>query len=68
LSRGLRDAHGQCDYERKSLFGITSPFGGTKQSGLGRRSGTDGFEEYLGSKPSAYPTETTTVDVQEISD
>ena len=53
----------------RSLFGITSPFGGTKQSGLGRRNGTDGFEEYLGSKPSAYPTETTTVDVQkEISD
>jgi aldehyde dehydrogenase (NAD+) len=52
----------------KSLLGITSPFGGTKQSGLGRRSGTDGFEEYRGSKPSAYPTETTTVDVQKISD
>jgi aldehyde dehydrogenase (NAD+) len=52
----------------KSLLGITSPFGGTKQSGPGRRNGTDGFEEYLGSKPSAYPTETTTVDVQEISD
>jgi aldehyde dehydrogenase (NAD+) len=51
-----------------SHFRITSPFGGTKQSGLGRRNGTDGFEEYLGSKPSACPTETTTVDVQEISD
>jgi aldehyde dehydrogenase (NAD+) len=32
----------------KSHSGSTSPFGGTKHSGLGRRNGTDDFEEYLG--------------------
>jgi acyl-CoA reductase-like NAD-dependent aldehyde dehydrogenase len=65
-AEGMRT--GNVTMNGKSLLGITSPFGGTKQSGPGRRNGTDGFEEYLGSKPSAYPTETTTVDVQEISD
>ncbi len=31
----------------KSHFGITSPFGGTKQSGLGYRNGDEGYKEYL---------------------
>ncbi|MFG1928824.1 aldehyde dehydrogenase family protein [Cryptosporangium sp. NPDC048952] len=36
-------------------FGLTSPFGGTKQSGLGRRNGTHGFEEYLEIKTVGLP-------------
>jgi acyl-CoA reductase-like NAD-dependent aldehyde dehydrogenase len=39
----------------KSHFGITSPFGGTKQSGLGRRNGSEGFLEYLESKTIGLP-------------
>ncbi|OHV04706.1 aldehyde dehydrogenase family protein [Mycobacterium talmoniae] len=39
----------------KSHFGITSPFGGTKQSGLGRRNGAEGFLEYLESKTIGLP-------------
>ena len=31
----------------KSHFGISSPFGGTKQSGLGYRNGDEGYREYL---------------------
>ena len=33
-----------------SFFGITSPFGGTKQSGLGHRNGDEGYREYLNMK------------------
>ena len=39
----------------KSFFGITSPFGGTKQSGLGRRNGHEGFKEYLEIKTIGLP-------------
>lgn len=39
----------------KSHFGITSPFGGTKQSGLGRRNGDEGYREYLESKTIGMP-------------
>ncbi|MGC2654442.1 MAG: aldehyde dehydrogenase family protein [Mycobacterium sp.] len=39
----------------KSHFGIASPFGGTKQSGLGRRNGAEGFLEYLESKTIGMP-------------
>ncbi|MDT5155494.1 MAG: aldehyde dehydrogenase [Mycobacterium sp.] len=39
----------------KSHFGITSPFGGTKQSGLGRRNGEHGFLEYLEVKTIGMP-------------
>jgi acyl-CoA reductase-like NAD-dependent aldehyde dehydrogenase len=39
----------------KSHFGITSPFGGTKQSGLGRRNGDEGFREYLEGKTIGLP-------------
>jgi aldehyde dehydrogenase (NAD+) len=39
----------------KSHFGITSPFGGTKQSGLGRRNGDEGYREYLEAKTIGLP-------------
>jgi acyl-CoA reductase-like NAD-dependent aldehyde dehydrogenase len=37
------------------FFGLTSPFGGYKQSGLGRRNGEQGFEEYLEIKTIGLP-------------
>ena len=39
----------------RSHFGITSPFGGTKQSGLGRRNGDEGFREYFEIKTIGHP-------------
>ncbi|MGH2551950.1 MAG: aldehyde dehydrogenase family protein, partial [Thermomicrobiales bacterium] len=39
----------------KSHFGINSPFGGTKQSGLGYRNGEEGFKEYLEAKTIGLP-------------
>lgn len=36
-------------------FGLTSPFGGTKQSGLGRRNGNEGFAEYMESMTIGVP-------------
>jgi aldehyde dehydrogenase (NAD+) len=36
-------------------FGPDSPFGGYKQSGLGREHGVQGFEEYLETKTVGYP-------------
>jgi acyl-CoA reductase-like NAD-dependent aldehyde dehydrogenase len=39
-----------------SFFGITTPFGGTKQSGLGRRYGDEGFKEYLEVKTIGLPS------------
>jgi aldehyde dehydrogenase (NAD+) len=38
-----------------SYFGLTSPLGGYKQSGLGRRNGEYGFEEYLEIKTIGLP-------------
>jgi aldehyde dehydrogenase (NAD+) len=38
-----------------SFFGPTSPFGGTKQSGLGYRNGEPGFKEYLQIKTMGLP-------------
>ncbi|MGX7681358.1 aldehyde dehydrogenase family protein [Jatrophihabitans sp. DSM 45814] len=38
-----------------SYFGLTSPLGGYKQSGLGRRNGEHGFEEYLELKTIGLP-------------
>nr|WP_155768646.1 aldehyde dehydrogenase family protein [Mycobacterium colombiense] len=37
------------------FFGLSSPFGGTKQSGLGRRNGVHGFQEYLEIKTMGVP-------------
>jgi aldehyde dehydrogenase (NAD+) len=39
----------------KSHFGIGSPFGGTKQSGLGYRNGEAGYKEYLEAKTIGMP-------------
>ena len=39
----------------KSHFGIGSPFGGTKQSGLGYRNGEEGYKEYLDAKTIGMP-------------
>jgi len=36
-------------------FGPDSPFGGYKQSGVGREHGVEGFEEYLESKTLGLP-------------
>jgi len=38
-----------------SYFGLTSPLGGYKQSGIGRRNGVHGFEEYLEIKTIGLP-------------
>ena len=39
----------------RSHFGINSPFGGTKQSGLGYRNGDEGYKEYLEIKTIGMP-------------
>ncbi|MDG4664892.1 aldehyde dehydrogenase family protein [Mycobacterium sp. 236(2023)] len=41
----------------KSHFGIGSPFGGTKQSGLGYRNGEEGYKEYLDAKTIGMPAQ-----------
>ena len=38
-------------------FHVDNPFGGYKQSGLGRENGRAGFEEYLETKLIALPSE-----------
>ncbi|MGV0834850.1 aldehyde dehydrogenase family protein [Mycolicibacterium thermoresistibile] len=51
----LKMRTGNVTINGKSHFGINSPFGGTKQSGLGRRNGEEGFKEYLESKTIGMP-------------
>ena len=53
IARRLRT--GNVTVNGRSHFGITSPFGGTKQSGLGRRNGDEGFLEYLEIKTIGHP-------------
>lgn len=57
--RALRVAQrmrtGSVTVNGSTFFGITSPFGGTKQSGLGRRNGEQGFKEYLEIKTIGLP-------------
>ena len=55
LAVAMRMRTGNVTINGKSHFGITSPFGGTKQSGLGRRNGAEGFLEYLESKTIGMP-------------
>ena len=50
LNIALRLRTGSVTTNGHSFFGITSPFGGTKQSGLGRRNGAEGYLEYLNIK------------------
>ena len=46
---------GNVTINAKSHFGITSPFGGSKQSGLGYRNGDQGYLEYLHIKTIGLP-------------
>jgi acyl-CoA reductase-like NAD-dependent aldehyde dehydrogenase len=46
---------GNVTINSKSHFGIDSPFGGTKQSGLGYRNGDEGYKEYLDAKTIGMP-------------
>ncbi len=55
LSVAKRMRTGNVTINGKSHFGITSPFGGTKQSGLGRRNGDEGYREYLEGKTIGMP-------------
>src|ERR1700712_266181 len=53
IARRMRT--GNVSINGKSHFGISSPFGGTKQSGLGRRNGDEGYREYLEGKTIGLP-------------
>ena len=55
VSVARRMRTGNVTINGKSHFGIGSPFGGIKQSGLGRRNGDEGFKEYLESKTVGMP-------------
>ena len=55
LAVARRMRTGNVTINGKTHFGIGSPFGGTKQSGLGRRNGEEGFKEYLESKTIGMP-------------
>jgi acyl-CoA reductase-like NAD-dependent aldehyde dehydrogenase len=50
LNIALRLRTGSVTTNGHSFFGISSPFGGTKQSGLGHRNGDEGYREYLNMK------------------
>lgn len=53
IARRIRT--GNVTINSRSHFGINSPFGGSKQSGLGRRNGEEGFKEYFESKTIGMP-------------
>lgn len=53
IARRMRT--GNVTINSRSHFGINSPFGGTKQSGLGRRNGDEGYKEYFESKTIGMP-------------
>ena len=60
LDRALRRSPGASAPARSSVnggqwFGPDSPFGGYKESGLGREHGIAGFEEYLETKTIGFP-------------
>lgn len=55
MAVAMRMRTGNVTINGKSHFGITSPFGGTKQSGLGRRNGAEGYREYLEGKTIGLP-------------
>ncbi|MBH0775280.1 aldehyde dehydrogenase family protein [Nocardia bovistercoris] len=53
IARRLRS--GTVDVNGGRSFHVSAPFGGYKQSGLGREWGTEGLEEFLELKTIAYP-------------
>jgi aldehyde dehydrogenase (NAD+) len=55
MNIALRLRTGSVTVNGGGYFGLTSPFGGYKQSGLGRRNGEQGFEEYLEIKTIGLP-------------
>ncbi len=56
LAVALRIRTGTVGANVASTFSLTSPLGGVGQSGLGRRYGEHGFEEYLEVKAIGLPT------------
>ena len=55
LAVALRIRSGTVGANVASTFSLTSPLGGVGQSGLGRRYGEHGFEEYLEAKAIGLP-------------
>ena len=55
LRVGRRVRTGTMDLNGASWWGIDTPFGGMKQSGLGRENGRYGFEEYLDTRVISHP-------------
>ncbi len=55
LAVATRIRTGNVTVNAKSHFGISSPFGGSKQSGLGYRNGDQGYLEYLHIKTIGLP-------------
>lgn len=55
LRIALRLTTGTTAVNGAPFFSLGSPFGGVKQSGLGRRNGLDGFREYLQTKTIGVP-------------
>ena len=53
VAKRMRTGNGMIN--GRSHFGIGSPFGGTKQSGLGYRNGEEGYKEYLEAKRIGMP-------------
>jgi hypothetical protein len=49
------DPHRHDERNGGGWFGPDSPFGGVKESGIGREHGVAGFEEYLQTKTIGYP-------------
>jgi aldehyde dehydrogenase (NAD+) len=50
LKVALRIRTGTLNLNNANAFGADAPFGGYKQSGIGREMGVEGFEEYLQTK------------------
>jgi aldehyde dehydrogenase (NAD+) len=55
LSVARRIRTGTLSLNGGMAYGADLPFGGYKQSGVGRQNGTDGFEQYLETKSLAWP-------------
>ncbi|SFR90024.1 aldehyde dehydrogenase family protein [Sphingomonas jatrophae] len=57
LAVARRIRTGSLNVNAANMFGADAPFGGYKQSGIGREMGVEGFEEYLQTKTIAIPAE-----------